>query len=207
MLTVNYASPGIAKQAIPSSALYSPGVSGLLSAINPGNTINGLSYKYYEGSSYDIIPDFSALTPVETGTTAIFDISPANRSTIFALSFTGYIYVFSDGQYTFYTSSDDGSNLFIDGVQVVNNDGRHAAQEKSGTIGLKAGFHAISVGYFQQTGSDLLTVSYSGPGVTKQVIPNWALFRLADLLSVSGRTTLLFLRLKQIQILHLLLLK
>ena len=94
--------------------------------------------------------------------------------------------MFSDGQYTFYTSSDDGSNLFIDGVQVVNNDGRHSAQEKSGTIGLKAGFHAISVGYFQQTGSDVLTVSYSGPGVTKQAIPNWALFRLADLLSVSG---------------------
>ena len=56
----------------------------------------------------------------------------------------------ADGQYTFYTNSDDGSNLYIDNVLVVNNDGLHGATEQSGTIGLKAGKHAISVGYIQQ---------------------------------------------------------
>ena len=148
----------------------------LLPAINAGNTISGLNYKYYEGSSYDVIPDFTALTPVKTGTIANFDISPANRSTIFAFSFTGYINIPTDGQYNFYTTSDDGSNLFIDGVQVVNNDGRHGSQEQVGTIGLKAGMHAISVGYFQQTGNAILTVNYEGPGISKQAIPSSALY-------------------------------
>ena len=109
-----------------------------------------MDYKYYEAGSYSVVPDFSTLTPVKTGTTTNFDISLANRATSFSFNFTGFINVPADGQYTFYTTSDDGSNLYIDNVLVVNNDGLHGATEKSGTIGLKAGKHAISVGYFQQ---------------------------------------------------------
>jgi hypothetical protein len=153
---------------------------GLLPAVNPANTVNGLDYKYYEaGSGYTIVPVFSTLTPVKTGTTTNFNISLANRSITFSFNFTGYINVPSDGQYTFYTTSDDGSMLYIDNVPVVNNDGLHGALEKSGIIGLKAGKHAISVGYFQQSGSSVLTVSYSGPGVSKQAIPASRLYRIS----------------------------
>ena len=126
-----------------------------------------------------VLPVFSTLTPVKTGTTTNFDISLANRSITFSFNFTGFINVPSDGQYTFYTTSDDGSNLYIDNVLVVNNDGLHGAIEKSGTIGLKAGKHAISVGYFQQGGGNVLTVSYSGPGVSKQAVPASALYRIS----------------------------
>ena len=55
----------------------------------------------------------------------------------------------------------------------------HGAIEKSGTIGLKAGKHAISVGYFQQGGGRILTVSYSGPGISKQAVPASALYRIS----------------------------
>jgi hypothetical protein len=106
-----------------------------------------------------------------------FDLSPANKDYIFSFNFTGYVDVPSDGQYTFYTNSDDGSKLYIDDVLVVNNDGTHGAQEESGTIGLKAGKHAISVGFFQQTGDKILTVSYSGSNISKQTIPASLLFR------------------------------
>ena len=144
--------------------------SSLLPAVNPANTVNGLDYKYYEkGSGWLAIPIFSTLTPVKTGTTTNFNISLARRALAFAFNFTGFINVPSDGQYTFYTTSDDGSNLYIDNVPVVNNDGLHGAIEKSGTIGLKAGKHAISVGYFQQGGGSILNVSYSGPGVSKRL--------------------------------------
>ena len=93
----------------------------------------------------------------------------------------------SDGQYTFYTTSDDGSNLFIDNVPVVNNDGLLSASEKSGTIGLEAGKHIISVGYFQQGGGSILNVSYAGPGVIKQVVPSSALYRIS---AQAGRVAL-----------------
>ena len=63
---------------------------------------------------------------------------------------------------------------------VVNNDGLHGPLEKSGTIGLMAGKHAISVGYFDQTGTNnILSVSYAGPGISKQVFPASSLYRIS----------------------------
>ena len=59
----------------------------------------------------------------------------------------------------------------------MDNDGLHWPTEKSGSIGLKAGYHSISVGYFQQSGNMVLNVSYSGSDLKKQAIPNSMLFR------------------------------
>ncbi|MBC7937692.1 MAG: PKD domain-containing protein [Rhizobacter sp.] len=150
----------------------------LLPAVNPANTVNGLDYKYYEGS-WSVLPAFASLTPVKTGTVNNFDISVANRTDLIGFSFTGFVTVPADGVYTFYTTSDDGSKLLIDNVTVVNNDGLHAAQEKSGTIGLKAGKHAITGLFFEQGGGEIFTVSYEGVGVGKQTIPSSALYRIS----------------------------
>ena len=179
-LAVSYEGPNISKQVIPSSALYTISLDELLPSVNPANTINGIDYKYFEESSYSFLPDFKNQNPIKVGSSDNFDISIANRADVFAVSFNGYINVPSDGQYTFYTSSDDGSNLYIDGIQVVNNDGLHAIQENSGKIGLRAGKHVISVGFFQQAGGKTLTVSYEGPNIGKQVVPNAALYRVND---------------------------
>jgi hypothetical protein len=150
----------------------------LLPAVNPANTVNGLDYKYYEASSYTVVPVFSGLTPAKSGTTSNISISLANRAEHMAFNFAGFINVPTDGQYTFYTNSDDGSKLYIDNVLVVNNDGLHSAAEKSGSIGLKAGKHAISIGYFNQTGGEILTASYAGTGISKQAIPSSAFYRI-----------------------------
>ncbi|MEP7108363.1 MAG: PA14 domain-containing protein [Ferruginibacter sp.] len=174
-LLVSYEGGGISKQLIPSSSLYR--VINLLPAVNPANTVNGLDYKYYEGN-WSILPSFSMLTPVKTGTTSNFNISPANRSTQYGFSFTGFINVPSDGMYTFYTTSDDGSNLYIDNVLTVTNDGIHGAIEKSGSIGLKAGKHAITGLYFQQSSGQSFLVSYEGTGITKVAIPGSVIYRV-----------------------------
>jgi hypothetical protein len=137
---------------------------------------NGLNYSYYEGS-WTTLPNFDVLTPVKTGIVDRFTLDPRNRSTNFGFVFSGWIQIDNPGTYTFYTSSDDGSQLFINGQRIVNNDGVHAMQERSGTVQLSAGRHAIRVNYFQGTGAFGLTVSYAGPGVSKQNIPNHVLFR------------------------------
>src|SRR5262245_34772825 len=49
----------------------------------------------------------------------------------FYVRWTGVLRVPKDGRYTFYLESDDGSRLFLDGQQVVNNDGQHEMVEKS----------------------------------------------------------------------------
>jgi len=150
--------------------------SALRLADNPVNTTPGVHYTYYQGT-WTMMPDFNALTPLTSGNTLNFDLTPRLQNDDFAFHFTGYVEVPSDGIYTFYTSSDDGSNLYIGSTQVVNNDGMHATQEKSGQIGLKAGKHAITVDFFERGSQEVLLVSYAGPGLSKQPIPDAALYR------------------------------
>ena len=57
----------------------------------------------------------------------------------FYVRWTGRIRMPRDGKITFFTESDDGSRLWIDGKIVVDNGGLHAMEEKSGDIDLKAG--------------------------------------------------------------------
>ena len=156
---------------------------------NPAGTLAGLNYGYYQGS-WSELPNFAALTPAGTGTVTNFTLSPATQADNFGFRYTGYISVPTDGQYTFSTASDDGSQLFIGSTLVVDNDGLHARAEQSGTIGLKAGKHAITVTYFEAAGGNTLEVSYQGPGLAKQAIPAGALFRVPALRTPENPTGL-----------------
>lgn len=189
---VSYSATGIAKQLIPSSVLYRVApltTTNLLPAVNPANTVNGLDYKYYQGN-WSVLPPFSTLTPVKTGTVLNFDLTPATSTTLYGFVFTGYINVPADGIYTFYSTSDDGSSVYIDNVLTVNNDGQHGAIEKSGSIGLKAGKHAIYGLFFQQTGGAVFKVSYSSTTIAKQLIPASSLYRVTTTARVASTTTL-----------------
>jgi len=146
---------------------------------NPPGTVNGLVYQSFEGD-WGTLPDFETLMPIKTGVTNTFDVGLRSRGDSFALRFTGYLEVPTDGLYTFYTSSDDGSRLSLGTELVVDNDGLHPVLEKSGTIGLKAGKHAITVTMFDAGAQEALTVSYSGPGLDKRPIPGSVLFRPAS---------------------------
>src|SRR5204863_4050623 len=119
----------------------------------------GLAYNYYEATIPSAAPsNFAALTPVATGFTANFDLSQAKRSTDIGLVFGGLVRIDTAGTYTFFTLSDDGSQLFIDDVLVVDNDGYHGVTEKFATKELAAGYHRIAVTFFQGSGPDALEV-------------------------------------------------
>jgi hypothetical protein len=105
-----------------------------------------------------------------------FVIPEPNSDENFGVSYTGYIKVPADGFYTFFVNSDDGASLVIDKNLVVDNDGRHAAQEVSGTVNLRSGYHEIGVTFFQAGGGKVLDVSIEGPGISKQFIPGKMLF-------------------------------
>lgn len=135
----------------------------------------GLDYAYYETGSLSVLPDFNTLTPVKTGRNATVGLGMQNRNDNFAIKLSGTINIPTTGSYTFYTSSDDGSKLYIDGFdaahQVVNNDGLHGTVEASGTKTLTAGPHTIFVTFFEAGGGEVLTASIQGPGIAKQQIP------------------------------------
>ncbi len=155
---------------------------------NPAGAVNGLDYAYYHGT-WNSLPDFGALTPVKTGTVANFDLTPRTQNDNFGFRFTGYVNAASDGVYTFYTTSDDGSRLWIGSTLAVDNDGLHGMVEASGRIGLKAGRHALTVTMFENAGGEGLEVRYEGPSLAKQIIPDGALYRVPPVVLPTATVT------------------
>lgn len=137
-----------------------------------------VDFEFYDsgpsGSTVDNIPTSGALA---TGTFTSFDVDALQNqedpgdTDNFSIRYTGYLQIDTSGSYTFYTTSDDGSKLYIDGTQVVNNDGAHGSQERSGSIALTTGLHDITVLFFENGGSENLSVQYQGPSISKQNIP------------------------------------
>lgn len=146
-------------------------ISSASNQVNAPTVLTGLNYAHYHGT-WSVLPDFNALTPVTTGTVTNFSLTPRTQNDNFGFVFTGFLQIPTTGTYTLFTSSDDGSKLWLNNVLVVNNDGLHGSQERSGTIALSAGFYPIRVEYFERTGGESLTVRWQGPGISKQVIPN-----------------------------------
>jgi alpha-N-arabinofuranosidase len=136
----------------------------------------GINYKYYEGS-WNTMPAFENLTPKQNGVMENFSFPKTPIEEYYGIQYDGYISIPADGLYTFYVNSDDGAFILIDGELVADNDGRHAAQEASGSKVLKAGYHEIKVPFFQASGGKVLIVSIEGPGLSKQIIPSTMLFQ------------------------------
>jgi len=79
------------------------------------------------------------------------------------------------GTYGFKLSSDDGSRLFIDGTQVIDNDGVHGTNDVSGSIDLTRGRHTMKVWYFQGPATEIALQLWITPPKGKEKI-----FSLAD---------------------------
>jgi len=98
----------------------------------------------------------------------------------FAVRWTGLLRVPAEAVWTFFLNSDDGSRLWIDGTQLIDNGGPHGMREKVGTIKLTAGDHPIAVEYADQGGAAGCVLSWSGPDRAKEPVPADVLFHRAD---------------------------
>ncbi|MEO0773115.1 MAG: Hint domain-containing protein [Pseudomonadota bacterium] len=102
-------------------------------------------------------------TLTETGTTTSITPTDYDTGDDYALKFTTVLNVTEGGDYTFETNSDDGSKLFINGVEVVGNDGHHAPETQSGTITLPPGDHIVEIIFYENNGGNVLSSTISGP--------------------------------------------
>jgi len=132
---------------------------------------NGLiNFAAYEGA-WPWVPDAAMLTAVSTGRMAGLDLSVRTRSTNVAIEFTGFIRIRANGDYHFFLTSDSGAILRLHDATVIDDDFNHTGAESSATIRLKAGLHPFRLTYRHVTGTNLLNLKYSGPGLSKQTVP------------------------------------
>ena len=64
----------------------------------------------------------------------------------------------------FALTSDDGSELVVDGVRVVINDGSHDPVTATGKIPLQKGLHSFKLHYFEDTGTQELSWAWKKEG-------------------------------------------
>ena len=146
-----------------------------MNAIKVASIKPGITYNYFEPSG-NISMNFMASTPTRSGVTDSISLSKKQRQDKFAFEFNGYIKISKNGIYNFFTVSDDGSKLFLDDTEIVNNDGDHGAVEKTGKAALKKGYHRMKILYFDSGGGNELKAYMQQEGGKKEQIPPSALF-------------------------------
>ena len=107
----------------------------------------------------------------------------------FSVRWAGQVRAKVTGTHTFYTTSDDGVRLFVNGQAVINNWTDHSPTENSGTIALTAGQrYDIRMEMYENGGGAVAQLRWSAPGVAKEVVPTTHLHPYV--LLVAGSTTL-----------------
>jgi hexosaminidase len=133
----------------------------------------GIRYQYYEAD----VRSTRAIDPLTATREAVIvgvRRRGSERAERYAIRLAGYLRVPNDALYEFALSSDDGSSLDIGGRTIIDNDGFHGEEERTGMIALRAGLHPITVRYFQGTGGAALSLRYRrGEGSWAVVPDSW----------------------------------
>jgi hypothetical protein len=150
-----------------------------------GSTRDGLAWGYYTGYFADDVNFFTGTAVTSGIVTSIPSINagtngyvPADQSfSTYSVQWTGYFLSNYTGTWTFYTSSDDASYLWIGpnattgftaANSTVNNAGLHGMVERSGTASLVAGqYYPIRIQFGENGGGDNMIVSFANPGLAK----------------------------------------
>ncbi|CAM4247646.1 chitodextrinase [Paenibacillus endophyticus] len=163
-----------AKDAANNLSAASNALSVTTNASSGGGTGNGLLGQYYAGN-------FGSLEMERTDATIDFDWG-GDRPTVnvpgewFTVRWTGKVQPQYTETYTFYTHTDDGVRLWINGVQVINQ-WQSMNGELSATVSLTAGVkYDIKMEFLENGGNAHASLSWSSASQSKQIVPNARLF-------------------------------
>jgi hypothetical protein len=144
----------------------------------PGPANPGLGWNIYPGT-WTELPDLSNQTPIFSGDSPNFQADP-HGFTRYAVAWDGFIDIPADGGYTFHLMSRDGAILLIDGIQIaktgppfaqVCGSPGNAVRYDHGSIGLRAGHHALHVEGLHSASQDTPRVLWEGPSLPLTDVP------------------------------------
>ena len=147
-----------------------PVVKATLEAVKATPKGQGLRYTYSEGdfwSCADVLgaPVKKSGTVSQLGTEAI-----KQREDHFGIVFKGLLKIEKEGLYQISVTSDDGSRLFLDGLEICNLD-RNGGGFEDLMFQLGQGYHRLEVQYWENYGGEDMLVGLSGPGIEAQNLP------------------------------------
>lgn len=131
---------------------------------NPSACTVWTSNSYTSVGSFEYLGVFNqSVAPTSSGLnilpTALQGISQYQQW--YVLRCSGYLVVSDNNYHEFDLTSDDGSNLYVDGLLIAN-DGLHGTQTKSAAKFLGYGFHSFELDYLQANGQESLSLNEDG---------------------------------------------
>lgn len=141
-----------------------------------GDSGEGLTGEYFSGTNFDTLVGVRNDTMVNfSWTGAPFGALPADN---FSVRWSGLVKPLYSENYTFYTQSDAGVRLWVDGVKVIDNWTAHGSTENaSAAVSLNAGqLYKIVMEYYDTTGTAVAQLKWSAASQSKQVVPMRQLF-------------------------------
>ena len=138
----------------------------------------GITVDYFEGAFEGVGPNANDV-PTRSGIIDQVGLPSFARDDAWGARYKATLTIPTDGSWTLWLGSDDGSSLSIDGNVLVENPGVHGPDWKKGTLTLTAGPHEILVTYFEGAGNAGLRVDWSGPNQDRRQIPASAYTREA----------------------------
>jgi hypothetical protein len=137
---------------------------------------SGLYFRRYSGYFADNVNFFATASQTAEGVNTS-PITDEPTGELFSIQWLGWFLPTTTETYTFFTTSDDVSYLWIGPTALsgfttanatVNNGGVHGAQERSGTVALIAGtYNPIRIQYGENTGGDIMEVRISTATIAK----------------------------------------
>ena len=141
-------------------------------ARKPSILQDGLVMYYYYGQSHCNVPDLGKLTPEHYVIVPKVSGFPGIRQhDHFCVRCVGFVNIRRRGHYYFYTSSDDGSLLYLNGHLIVNNNGCHGNQQRGSTRRwLEKGRHRLMADMCENAWGEYFEVRYKGPDTGNHLI-------------------------------------
>jgi hexosaminidase len=154
----------------PKSAWFTRATVTPAAAVDTSTLSAGVTYEYSELNAR-LVATLDTAKVVRSGVVSMIAPRGDERPERYGIRFIGFIRVPADAVYEFSLISDDGSNLSVAGKLVVDNDGYHGADEKTGMIALARGLHPFVLRYAQATGGAALSLRVRRDGEAWQAVP------------------------------------
>ena len=136
----------------------------------------GLKGDYYTGTDFGKLV-LTRIDPQIDFPWAGAEADPAVGASNFSIRWTGDVCAQFNETYTFYTITDDGIRLWINGQLIIDNWTNHGDTEDTGKINLVAGRYCnLEMEYFQAGGGSIMQLGWLSPSIEKQLIPTYLLW-------------------------------
>jgi hypothetical protein len=146
---------------------------------NPSEVKSGLYAEFFHTrGEMLIVPDVSKLEMLQTSVAKTISYCDGTwpdkverKGDLFAARFSGFVKIAKSGTYNFYATSDDGFQLSIGGKKIIQDIEPHSARETASSVFLEKGWQPIELLYYENKVDAVLSLSWSGQGIPKALIP------------------------------------